>query len=486
MYHVGSDHPSVSLDQTPNGNAMRVAVTAVVACLLASAMFAQGGWRDEQAYGTWSDRARFNSTVFNDRIWVFEGFVPWRSSGEGSVWTSGDGLNWHEEVSSQARTSPPWARGWGYSALTVFNGQMWQTGGRGLVSEGVPDIWSTADGTNWVNTTQNAPWTGRYRHTSLAYDGRMWVMGGHQSTTGYMAMNDVWSSTDGVNWTQAATVYPDIWSQRFDHAAVVYNGRMWVMGGRGQISWSGGGLNDVWSSADGVHWVQETANAPWDPRWHFTVTEYAGRLWLIGGGNADFTYGDVWSTTDGRDWRFEGQPWYWRSGHQTVAKDGRLWVIGGGMVPIEYQSSSMVQQGGVWSYGVHVHERTLPVARPDEPYSELIEARGGNEPLTWTLIDGDLPPGLQLAHTQSREMPVRGTPDTIGVYTFTLRIQEAHGDIVEEQITLEVAELPPEPMSSNGTGGCNPAPGGTIPVVLLAAALAAHRRQKRVLQPRQP
>jgi hypothetical protein len=146
------------------------------------------------------------------------------------------------------------------------------------------------------------------------------------------------------------------------------------------------------------------------------------------------------------------------------------------MFPIE---GAPVQQGGVWSYGVHVHERTLPVARPDEPYAEVIEARGGYEPLTWTLIDGALPPGLQLGSTQSREMPIRGTPDTVGVYTFTLRIEEAHGDSVEEQITLEVAELPPEPLKSNSSGGCNPAPGGTIPVVLLAAALAAYRRRKR-------
>jgi MYXO-CTERM domain-containing protein len=100
--------------------------------------------------------------------------------------------------------------------------------------------------------------------------------------------------------------------------------------------------------------------------------------------------------------------------------------------------------------------------------------------MTWTLIDGALPPGLQLAHTQSREMPIRGTPETVGVYTFTLRIEEAHGDSVEEQITLEVVERPREPLSGdNSSSGCNPAPGGTTPLVLLAAALAAHRRRKR-------
>jgi hypothetical protein len=52
---------------------MRALATAIAACLFASALAAQAGWRDEQAYGTWSDRSEFNAQVFNGRVWVFEG-----------------------------------------------------------------------------------------------------------------------------------------------------------------------------------------------------------------------------------------------------------------------------------------------------------------------------------------------------------------------------------------------------------------------------
>jgi hypothetical protein len=375
---------------------MRALATAIAACLFASALAAQAGWRDEQAYGTWSDRSEFNAQVFNGRVWVFEGGVPWRSTGDGSVWSSIDCISWQEEVSRENRATPPWPPNRGFGAYTVFDSRMWKTGGLGI-GQGSSDVWSTADGLNWREETPSAPWLDRMMHAALAFDGRMWVMGGRQGNTGYLAMNDVWSSTDGVNWTQAATVYPDIWPQRFYHRAVVYNGRMWVMGGQNGSKF----FNDVWSSADGVHWVEETSNAPWTPRWRHVVIEYAGRLWVIGGHNweGDY-YGDVWSTTDGRNWRYEGQPWFKRLGHEAVVLGGRIWVIGGGMFPIE---GAPVQQGGVWSYGVHVHERTLPVARPDEPYAEVIEARGGYEPLTWTLIDGALPPGLQLrTHSHGR------------------------------------------------------------------------------------
>ena len=69
----------------------------------------------------------------------------------------------------------------------------------------------------------------------------MWVMGGLVS--GSVGKNDVWSSTDGVNWTEVLADGDAPWLARFTHQAVVYDGKMWVMGG--QIG-SGVKLNDVW------------------------------------------------------------------------------------------------------------------------------------------------------------------------------------------------------------------------------------------------
>ena len=52
-------------------------------------------------------------------------------------------------------------------------------------------------------------------------------------------------------WMQAAASAP--WSERFSHASVVFNGKMWVIAGTFTFSQK---VGDVWSSADGVSWAQ--------------------------------------------------------------------------------------------------------------------------------------------------------------------------------------------------------------------------------------
>lgn len=65
----------------------------------------------------------------------------------------------------------------------------------------------------------------------------MWVIGGRDSPV----YNDVWSSSDGIIWTQATAAAA--FSARYLHSSVVFDNKMWVIGGDG-----GGRKNDVWSS----------------------------------------------------------------------------------------------------------------------------------------------------------------------------------------------------------------------------------------------
>jgi N-acetylneuraminic acid mutarotase len=59
-------------------------------------------------------------------------------------------------------------------------------------------------------------------------------------------VDDVWSSSDGTNWTQVASAAP--WSSRTGHAVVVLDGQMWVLGGSDFSSY----FKDVWSSQNGT------------------------------------------------------------------------------------------------------------------------------------------------------------------------------------------------------------------------------------------
>ena len=110
-----------------------------------------------------------------------------------------------------------------------------------------------SDGKDWTQATASAGWSRRYGHTSVVYDGKMWVMGGTAGSTRY---NDVWWSTDGITWTRATASAG--WSGREDHTSVVYDGKMWVMGGN-----DGSRKNDVWWSTDGITWTRATASAGW-------------------------------------------------------------------------------------------------------------------------------------------------------------------------------------------------------------------------------
>jgi hypothetical protein len=53
---------------------------------------------------------------------------------------------------------------------------------------------------------------------------------------------------------------------------------MWVLGGYNRK----GNLNDVWYSSDGVNWY-EVPGTPWKPRHAASVFVYDNALWMVAG-----------------------------------------------------------------------------------------------------------------------------------------------------------------------------------------------------------
>ena len=68
-----------------------------------------------------------------------------------------------------------------------------------------------------------------------------------------------------------------------------FNGRLWVMGG-----WDSSPRNDVWSSADGITWVETNAAAPWAPRYDQEALAFNNRIWLLAGWDTVTEMDDVW------------------------------------------------------------------------------------------------------------------------------------------------------------------------------------------------
>jgi hypothetical protein len=116
----------------------------------------------------------------------------------------------------------------------------------------------------------------------LAFNDRMWLMGGWYNgrLPSHEASREVWSSSDGATWDRVTASAG--WCPRIAAGAVVFQGRMWILGGTEDYYFGDETSlkNDVWSSADGKNWTQETPSAPWSPRAYHAAVVHDGKLWV--------------------------------------------------------------------------------------------------------------------------------------------------------------------------------------------------------------
>ena len=217
-----------------------------------------------------------------------------------------------------------------YTASVVFNNKMWVLGGRigtnDNSSDFTNDVWSSSDGINWTQATANAPWTARYGHTSVVFNNKMWVLGGFD--TSRSRTSDVWSSSDGINWTQAtANAWPPspIGSTAGSayHTSVVFNNKIWVYGGNN--------LSHVWSSSDGINWTKSARPIPWGIRQEHTSVVFNNKMWVLGGYHRSMSgENHVWSSSDGINWtQAINATWSRRYDHTSVVFNNKMWVLGG-------------------------------------------------------------------------------------------------------------------------------------------------------------
>jgi hypothetical protein len=179
----------------------------------------------------------------------------------------------------------------------VFDDKIWVLGGQtmpafaGAAEVFHRDLWATNDGAQWTRVEAQEPyWSARGMiGGSAVFRGRMWILGGGTYDTPTTAArkfyNDVWSSADGVHWTKHLEHAP--WSPRQYHDVAVFDDKLWVLEGYHE---QGGNRNDVWYSSDGVEW-RELAATPWKPRHAASVFVYQNSLWMVAGNNMQR---DVW------------------------------------------------------------------------------------------------------------------------------------------------------------------------------------------------
>jgi hypothetical protein len=167
----------------------------------------------------------------------------------------------------------------------VFNNKIWIIGGSDA-NGSFADIWNSDDGVNWVKRADNMPFGKRDNSQFVIFNNKI-----------YLINNDVWSSTDGLNWTletkelvKGETIHGS--------AAIVFDGKIWLLGCNRNNAFK----SEILTSTDGKTWTAQ--RAPWTPRGGMAATVFNGQLFMTGGkyggpgikGQTEFVYSnDVWA-----------------------------------------------------------------------------------------------------------------------------------------------------------------------------------------------
>ena len=287
--------------------------------------------------------------VYDNKMWIIGG----SSDPDNSVWSSTNGQDWTHVFKG-------WPSRYHHSSA-VMNDQLWLIGGnhRALNGPGrsLNDVWKSDDGTTWTEATAAAAFPPRCWHTSLAFNNRLWVIGGldPRDENDAERMNDVWSSSDGTSWTQVTASAP--FAPRFGHSSVVFDGKMWVIGGATDPNedYQANPPSEVWFSDNGTTWTQAVTNRSFHQRMGHTSLAYRGKIWVIGGTGSTYpmrtdpeymAYNDVWCSGNGRNWTQVTDQlfyyWLWggyvgaenkmplREDFSSAVFDDRMWIIGSG------------------------------------------------------------------------------------------------------------------------------------------------------------
>ncbi|MBS1736362.1 MAG: hypothetical protein JSS98_07085 [Bacteroidetes bacterium] len=239
--------------------------------------------------------------------------------------------------------------GWGnfHSVeATALNNKFYMLGGTMGYFGAFPFTSTTStDGAAWTRTRavdNNGDSVPRAEHPAfISFNNKLWILGGHRPGVGFAfddVSNGVWSSSDGLAWTVSVpAVATDRWSKRERIGAVVFNNKLFVIGGNGYPAFGNtnspsAAYNDVWSSSDGTTWTVVNANPAFLARTNPAVFVYKNKIWLAGGkDNGGNLLNDVWNSADGNSWTkvtttssFTG-----RWGHQIIADNNQLVLVGG-------------------------------------------------------------------------------------------------------------------------------------------------------------
>jgi hypothetical protein len=268
-----------------------------------------------------------NIIVFNNKVWAVGGWANNRE--HNCVWNSDDGITWTKIIDSAA-FSPRY-----FHTAIVFNNKIWVIGGKGLIASSTGsyrynDVWSSVDGLSWKQEIDSAAFAPRYDFGMVVFNNKMWVIGG-----GYAEYNDIWSSPDGINWTLISNNVPAL--PKHLNSTIVFNDKIWIIAGDKSLDYPS---SEIWNSSDGITWTQIASKAAFPDRCGHSTIVFNNKMWIIGGTNGYMgaIYKDIWNSKDGISWEqiptpstimenLIGPIWVFHDQVWTIDRTGGLWHL---------------------------------------------------------------------------------------------------------------------------------------------------------------
>jgi hypothetical protein len=191
--------------------------------------------------------------------------------------------------------------------------------------------------------TGSAAFSPRCDQASVVFDNKMWVIGGSVDTTGYSIANDVWYSTDGIIWTQAVAhaTFPKKY-----FLSVAFDDKMWLC----PINpMDGDTVKSTFYSTDGKIWVEKqiTGQAPM----HISsYVAYNNEIWAF---QSD-RIGIAFKSSDGGLWeevqQYDAAKPFYQFNPKSIVFDNKIWACGSAPQNLFYYSSNGISWTKVGDY----------------------------------------------------------------------------------------------------------------------------------------
>lgn len=159
----------------------------------------------------------------------------------------------------------------------------------------------------WTLENDNVP-PGMETSPAVCFGNRLWLVGGSTANPN-LRNKEIWcyKSVPG-EWKKQERVP---WTARMGHACVVFNGKLWVLGGNDE---TGTSVNDIWGATlneEQLEWREKPYTATWQSRCMFAATVFHKKIWIYGGATEPFSdpLEDMWTSENGEIWeRYEKIP----------------------------------------------------------------------------------------------------------------------------------------------------------------------------------